>query len=162
MPTRKRDGIMIELSNLKEDKRKVKKIKRVGRGPSSGMGKTSTRGHNGMGSRSGCKKRYTYEGGQFRLFQKLPCRGFTRGRFKTKYVMAINLFQINKFFEDGEVVSLETLIARKFVSKNHCNGIKVLANGNIDKKVTIEAKSFSKEAMKKLEEKKISYKALGK
>ena len=71
---------MITLSNLRDTHKKVRQKKRVGRGPGSGKGKTSSRGYNGAGSRSGYTRRYGYEGGQMRLFTKLPIKGFTRGR----------------------------------------------------------------------------------
>jgi len=152
---------MISLSNLSNGTRPDKGRKRKGRGPSSGMGKTSSRGQKGAGARSGYKQRYTYEGGQFRLFQKLPFRGFTRGKYNKKSLHAINLSLIDLLYSDGEVVSFETLVVKGYVNKYDVKGIKILANGEITKKVTIEATLFSKEAIRKIEEKKLSYKVLG-
>ena len=132
-----------------------KKTKRVGRGPGSGMGKTSTRGQNGAGSRSGYKRRLTYEGGQFRLFMKLPTRGFTRGRF-LKRLDFINLCQIEKTFKDGEEVNIATLREHGFITgKSH--GLKVLGKGELTKKVTIKADAFSESAKTKLEKEKITF-----
>ena len=147
------------LSNLKNTNYTRKRRKLLGRGPGSGSGKTSSRGHKGAGSRSGYKRRYGYEGGQMRLFAKLPTRGFTRGRF-LKPVMEINFKEINRLFQDGEVVSLQTLLEKKFITKNFNGKLKILANGDVEKKVSFEANLFSKTAIKKIEEKNLNYKAI--
>lgn len=152
---------MMQLSELKNTTKKTRNVQRVGRGPSSGRGKTSSRGHKGSGSRSGYRRRLTYEGGQGRLFKKLPTRGFTRGRFLIPH-LTLNLSQIEKHFEDGEVVSLQTLIKKGLASKNLKGGVKILSQGELKKKVTIEAQKFSKEAIKKLEKNKIPFKILKK
>jgi len=152
---------MITLSTLKNTTRKKQKVQRVGRGASSGRGKTSSRGHKGQGSRSGARRRYGKEGGNVPLFRKLPHRGFTRGRFLENYAV-VNLFLIDKLFSDGDVVNEKSLKEKGLVPKNIPGGIKVLAKGDINKKVTIEAKSFSDAAIKKLEAKNISYKILKK
>ena len=138
-----------------------KRKKRVGRGPGTGMGKTSTRGHKGQGSRSGARKRYGYEGGQFRLYMKLPSRGFTRGRFDDE-VFAMNLGDIEKTYQDNDVVSLKSLIEKKMLPKTYRGELKILSGGELSKKVTIEANKFSANAIKKLDDKKISYKILDK
>lgn len=150
---------MTSLSNLKNTHRVVKRKKRVGRGTSSGMGKTSTRGNKGYGSRRGSTKRLGYEGGQKRMFTKLPRKGFNRGRFKKPFI-EINLSKINELYENGEAVNLETLFKKGYVSNKAGLVLKILAKGEIDKKVTIEANCFSKGALKKLEEKKIQYKEI--
>lgn len=138
----------MKLSSL-QPKIKAKR-NRLGRGPGSGLGKTSGRGEKGAGSRSGYKRRYTYEGGQFRLFQKLPTRGFTRARFK-KPLESVNLGQINKVFKDGDVVSEKTL-KEKGILSGKLNGIKLLAQGEITlKNVTFELTDYSKSAIEKLE-----------
>jgi large subunit ribosomal protein L15 len=129
-------------------------VKRLGRGPGS-KGKTSGRGQKGAGARSGAKRRLTYEGGQFRLFQKLPTRGFTRGRFQKK-LDVINLYQIDQIFEDGEVVNVDTLKEHGFLS-NGSHGLKVLGEGELTKKVSIEAKLYSKSAQEKLEKAQITF-----
>lgn len=150
---------MIKLSGLKNTNLIRKNVQRVGRGPSSGRGKTSCRGQKGAGSRSGYKRRFGYEGGQKRLFTKLPTRGFTRGRF-VKPSFAINLDAIDQYFGEGEVVNAKTLYDKKLCSERLSGGVKILGKGALTKKVTIEANRFSKEAIKKLDEAKITYKVL--
>jgi len=150
---------MTQLHMLKNDTQKRKRKKLLGRGPGSGHGKTSCRGHKGQGSRSGYKKRYGTEGGRMPLFKKLPTRGFTRGRFLKKS-FAISLHLIDQFYQDGEVVNLETLYEKGVVCRSLPGGLKVLSDGELTKKVTIEANKFSKEAQKKLEAKSISFKTI--
>lgn len=137
---------MFQLHNMKSSN---KRKKRVGRGPGSGMGKTSTRGHKGSGSRSGFGGRESYEGGQERLFRKLPCRGFTRGRFK-KEVFAFNLSDVEKWYDDGEVVNKETLRKKGKISKKVAF-VKILSKGDCSKKVKFEADFYSKKAKEKIE-----------
>ncbi len=145
------------LSNLKDTTRTRKKSQRIGRGPGSGRGKTSCRGEKGAGSRSGYRRRYGYEGGQMRLYMKLPCRGFTRGRF-IKPKVSINLLLIDKLYNDGEVVNYKTLVEKGCAPRNANCEIKILSKGDITKNVTIEADKYSKGAEKKLKEKNISFK----
>ena len=94
-----------------------------------------------------------------RLFRKLPCRGFSRGRFE-KESFSINLSFIDQYYNDGEVVNVATLLEKGFINSNLPGGLKILANGEITKKVTIEADGFSEGAKRKLEEKKISFKVV--
>lgn len=150
---------MIELHNLKNTTLKRVQAKRRGRGPGSGNGKTSGRGEKGAGSRSGWKSRMGYEGGQLRLYCKLPHKGFTRGRF-FKLNIIINLNDIQKFFNEGETVNLATLHEKGMVPKNIEGGLKVLGNGELSKKVNIEAMAFSESAKAKLDMKKINYKVI--
>ena len=147
---------MIKLSELKNTSRPKKKVQRVGRGIGSGRGKTSGRGEKGDGSRSGYKRRYGYEGGQVPLYRKLPIRGFTRGRFE-KPSQAITLAFIEQYFNDGEVVNMATLREKGLIHRRLPAGIKILSNGELTKKVTIEANAISKAALQKLEENKISF-----
>lgn len=139
---------MSSLHTLQNTTRPFKKRKRVGRGLGSGTGKTCGRGEKGAGSRSGYKRRHTYEGGQFRLFMKLPQRGFNNARFRTEYEV-INLGQIDTLFNNGDTVNLETLRARGVVSGNR-DGIKLLGDGDLTKKVTIEVDVASQSAQEKL------------
>jgi large subunit ribosomal protein L15 len=139
---------MSSLHTLQNTTRPFKKRKRVGRGLGSGTGKTCGRGEKGAGSRSGYKRRHTYEGGQFRLFMKLPQRGFNNARFRTEYEV-INLGQIDTLFNNGDTVNLETLRDRGVVSGNR-HGIKLLGDGELTKKVTIEVDVASKSAQEKL------------
>jgi large subunit ribosomal protein L15 len=147
------------LSNLTNTTRSRKKIQRVGRGLGSGRGQTACRGQKGQKARSGYKRRYGQEGGQMKLYRKLPVRGFTRGGF-AKPVYSINLKLIDELYQDGDVVSVETLQAKGHMPTKMTGGLKILSMGELTKKVTIEAKKFSQEALRKLEEKKISYKIL--
>lgn len=147
---------MTSLSTLKNTSRPRKKIQRVGRGMGSKRGKTSCRGGKGDSARQGYRKRFGYEGGQVPLYRKLPIRGFTRGRF-VKLSAAIGLDVIEAYFQDGDVVNFETLRAKKLVPRRLLGGIKILANGELTKKVTVEANKFSQGAIQKLQEKNIAY-----
>ncbi|NGX34498.1 MAG: 50S ribosomal protein L15 [Candidatus Anoxychlamydiales bacterium] len=149
---------MITLSSLKNEQPKIKPKRRLGRGPGSKKGKTAARGYNGYKSRSGSKKRYGYEGGQMRLFSKLPKKGFTRGKF-LKPIIELSLSRINEIYKDGEVVNIATLIEKNKAPKTTKATLKIL-DGEIDTKVSIEAHGFSKGAIKRLEEKKLTYKKL--
>jgi len=151
---------MFKLNNLKDTTKKKKNRRRVGRGTGSGAGKTCGRGEKGAGSRSGYKRRLGYEGGQFRLFMKLPIRGFSNARFR-KPLDSINLDQIEKLYSDGETVNEQTLRDHGFIS-GPTNGIKVLGNGELTKKVTIEVDAISTGARDKLQKAKIPFKIRGK
>jgi large subunit ribosomal protein L15 len=146
---------MITLATLKNSTRPRKNVKRVGRGIGSGKGKTCGRGEKGAGSRSGYKRRYGYEGGQFRTFMKMPIRGFNNARFAKK-LDSINLSQIEAVFEEGEVVNVESLKKRGFISGT-THGIKILGNGDLKKKVKIEAHAISDGAREKLQKHNIQF-----
>jgi len=139
----------MRLENLPKSK-ETKSIKRVGRGPGSGMGKTSTRGEKGQKARSGSSIPAWFQGGQSPLYRRLPKRGFNNNRFRTEYA-CINLDDLSKFFKDGDVVSPEILKERGIIKNSLC-GVKVLANGSLDKKLTIKAHRFSSKAVSKIEE----------
>ena len=126
----------------------AKTRKRVGRGPGSGMGKTSTRGENGQRSRSGASIPAWFEGGQSPLYRRIPKRGFNNARFRTEFA-TINLCDLNKF-NDGDVVTPELLKEKGIVKKQLC-GIKVLGNGTLEKKLTVKANRFSSAAVTKIE-----------
>jgi len=123
--------------------------KRVGRGPGSGMGKTSTRGEKGQLARSGGGVPAWFQGGQSPLYRRLPKRGFNNARFTTRYA-TINLDDLNKYFNDGDVVTPEVLKERGIVKKQ-LSGIKVLASGALEKKITVKAHRFSSTAVTKIE-----------
>lgn len=148
---------MITLHSLQNSHRISPNVQRVGRGIGSGRGKTSCRGHKGDKSRSGYKRRYGKEGGQLPMYRKLPTRGFSHLGFR-KEPFSINLVLIEQLFEDGDTVSAETLIERGFSPRKIKHGIKILAVGELTKKVVIEAVSISKNAIKKLEDKKVEFK----
>ena len=122
--------------------------KRVGRGPGSGMGKTSTRGENGQKSRSGASISAWFEGGQSPLYRRIPKRGFNNKRFRIEFA-TINLSDLNKF-NDGDVVTPELLKEKGIIKKELC-GLKVLGNGTLEKKLTIKANRFSSSAVTKIE-----------
>jgi len=139
----------MKLENLPKTA-ELKATKRVGRGPGSGMGKTSTRGQNGQKSRSGASIKPWFQGGQSPLYRRLPKRGFNNARFTTRYAI-INLSDLNKFFNDGDVVSAEILKERGII-KNSLSGIKVLGNGVLEKKLTVKANRFTNSAVSKIED----------
>ena len=118
--------------------------KRVGRGPGSGLGKTSGRGQKGQKARSGGSINPVFEGGQLPLYRRIPKRGFSNAKFKTRYAV-INLKDLN-VFEDGAVVT-PALLKDAGIIKNQLDGIKVLGNGKLEKKITIQASKFSTSAM---------------
>jgi large subunit ribosomal protein L15 len=136
----------LNLSNLKAPKKANENKKRVGRGMGSGMGKTSTRGHKGQGSRSGSSLMRGFEGGQMPLHRRLPQRGFTN-IFRVEYAV----LGLNDIAELGETeITLDTLTARGILKKR--NGlVKVLANGEIKTAVTVHAHKFSKAAQAAIE-----------
>ena len=127
----------------------LKRTKRVGRGPGSGMGKTSTRGEKGQKSRSGVSIKPWFQGGQSPLYRRIPKRGFNNSNFTTRYA-TINLSDLNRFFNDGDVVSEEILKERGIIKKSLA-GIKILGNGNLEKKLTIKANRFTSSAVSKIE-----------
>ncbi|MBQ7140798.1 MAG: 50S ribosomal protein L15 [Bacilli bacterium] len=138
----------MKLHELQPNEGSVKNRKRVGRGPGSGLGKTSGKGHKGQNARSGGGVRPGFEGGQLPLFRRLPKRGFSNAMFKKEYAV-INLDDLNRF-NDGDVVTPELLKELGIVKKQLC-GIKVLGNGNLEKKVTVRAHKFSESAKSKIE-----------
>ncbi len=120
--------------------------KRVGRGVGSGLGKTAARGHKGQKARSGGSVRPGFEGGQMPLSRRLPKRGFTN-IFAKEYAI-VNVSDLNGF-EDGTVVTPELLVSSRIVRKP-LDGLKVLGNGEITKKLTVKACKFTKTAAEKI------------
>ncbi len=150
---------MINLHNLKNTTKERKPRKVCGRGIGSGLGRTCGRGEKGAGSRSGYKRRYGYEGGQFRLFMKIPIRGFNNAQFQRR-LTSINLAQIEQVYNDGDVVNAESLAKHSFFS-GKIHGIKLLGTGELTKKVSFEIHAISKGARDKLQNAKISFTLLG-
>ena len=137
----------MKLSELSPAEGSVRQAYRKGRGAGSGNGKTGGRGHKGQKARSGGTIRIGFEGGQMPLARRLPKRGFNN-IFATPLEI-INLNALNAF-EDGEVVNAEALLAKGILSK--CEyGFKVLGNGKVTKKVTVEASAFSASAKEAIE-----------
>ena len=123
--------------------------KRIGRGIGSGMGKTSTRGHKGQWARSGGGVRPNFEGGQMPMTRRLPKIGFNNKRFEHAY-NTVNLDVFNRF-EDGASVGIDELVAAGVIKKVLPYGLKVLAGGNLEKKLTIKANKFTASAKEKIE-----------
>ena len=123
--------------------------KRVGRGPGSGLGKTCGRGQKGQKARSGGSINPVFEGGQLPLYRRLPKRGFSNYPFKKEYAV-INLSDLN-VFEDGTVVT-PALLKERGIVKKQLSGIKVLGEGQLEKKLTVQAHKFSKSAIDKINE----------
>jgi len=126
-----------------------KQTKRKGRGHGSGQGKTAGKGHKGQNARAGGGTRPGFEGGQMPLHRRVPKRGFNNKNFAKVYEI-VNLLQLN-IFEDNTIVTNELLISSGIVKKI-CDGIKILGNGDLNKKLTIKAKKFSKSALTKIED----------
>ncbi|MBW1971350.1 MAG: 50S ribosomal protein L15 [Deltaproteobacteria bacterium] len=135
------------LNQLKPPAKAIKKKKRVGRGPGSGHGKTSCRGHKGQNSRSGGGVRPGFEGGQMPLSRRVPKRGFTN-IFKKKYAI-IKISDLDRF-EENSIVDVATLIKVGLVKKIY-DGVKLLGNGEINKPLTIKVHKITNSALKKIE-----------
>ena len=138
----------MKLHELSPAEGSVKENFRKGRGAGSGNGKTAGKGHKGQNARSGGGVRPGFEGGQLPLYRKLPKRGFNNARFGKQYAV-VNVESLNKF-NDGDVVDFATLLAAGVVN-NVFDGIKVLGEGELTKKLTVKAKVFSASAKEKIE-----------
>ncbi|EAK8408841.1 TPA: 50S ribosomal protein L15 [Listeria monocytogenes] len=137
----------MKLHELKPSEGSRKERNRVGRGTGSGNGKTSGRGHKGQKARSGGGVRLGFEGGQLPLFRRIPKRGFTN--INRKEFAIVNLDVLNRF-EDGTEVTPELLVETGII-RNEKSGIKILSNGNIEKKLTVKANKFSAAAKEAIE-----------
>ena len=137
----------MKLNQLSPAEGSAKAAWRKGRGPGSGNGKTAGKGHKGQNARSGGGVRPGFEGGQLPLYRKLPKRGF-KNRFAVNYAI-VNVAALNRF-EDGAVVDAEALKAAKLVRKE-LDGIKILGEGELTKKLTVKATVFSASAKEKIE-----------
>ena len=137
----------MELHNLQPAVGSNKKNKRVGRGTGSGYGGTSTRGHKGAKSRSGYKRKIGFEGGQIPLYRRLPKRGF-KNHFAVNYAI-VNVAALNEF-EDGAVVDEAVLLERRLIT-DPMDGLKILGNGELTKKLTVKANRFTASAKEKIE-----------
>ena len=139
----------MKLHELKAVEGSTKARKRIGHGPGSGTGKTSGKGEKGQNARSGGGVRPGFEGGQMPLYRRLPKRGFKNYNFRTRYAV-INLDSLNRF-EEGTVVT-PALLKETGIIKNQLDGVKVLGNGTLEKKLTIQANKFSASALEKIKE----------
>ena len=139
----------MKLHELSPQEGSVKKSFRKGRGAGSGNGKTAGKGHKGQNARSGGGVRPGFEGGQLPLYRKLPKRGFNNARFGKLYTI-INVKTLNDKFNDGDVVDFAVLLEKGIIDVV-CDGIKVLGEGEISKKLTVKAAVFSAQAKEKIE-----------
>jgi large subunit ribosomal protein L15 len=138
----------MDLSNLKPAPGSTQKRKRLGRGPGSGLGKTSGRGHKGRGARSGGNTPPGYEGGQMPLQRRLPKRGFN-SPFRVEYAV-VNLGQLDRLFDANDVVDLDAL-RNKHLVRPKAGLVKILAKGQLSKALTIKAHKFSAAARAQVE-----------
>lgn len=125
-----------------------KEVKRVGRGPASGQGKTAGKGHKGQKARAGSGPRIGFEGGQMPLQRRVPKRGFVN-IFRKEFAV-VNLSSLDKNFDDGAVVDVEALKAAGLIKKT-LDGVKILGHGEITKKLTVKVNAFSDSAKSKIE-----------
>ena len=137
----------MKLNELRPAEGSAKASFRKGRGPGSGNGKTAGKGHKGQNARSGGGVRPGFEGGQLPLYRKHPKRGFNN-KFATVYA-TVNVSTLEQKFQNGDIVNLETLLARKIIRKA-CDGLKVLGDGELTKKLTVQAAVFSAAAKEKI------------
>ena len=135
------------LNNLKPAKGSTQNRKRVGRGPGSGLGKTSGRGEKGQKSRSGFSQKPGFEGGQMPLHRRVPKRGFSNAHFRKEFT-EVNLGRL-EVFEAGTIVTPEILITRGIIKKMR-DGLKVLGDGELTKALTVRAHKFSARASEKI------------
>ncbi len=139
----------MKLHELEKNIGATHRKKRLGCGRGSGLGKTSGKGQKGQKSRSGGSINPVFEGGQLPLYRRLPKRGFSNYRFKTEYA-TINVSDLNRF--DDNTVVTPALLREKGILKNQLSGVKVLGNGKLEKKLTIQANKFSATALEKIKE----------
>lgn len=135
------------LHDLKPAKGSVRNRKRVGRGPGSGLGKTAGRGEKGQKSRSGFARKPGFEGGQMPLHRRLPKRGFTNADFRKEFA-TVNLGRL-EVFEAGTIVTPELLVKQGIVKRLR-DGLKVLADGQLTKALTVHAHRFSGKAQERI------------
>lgn len=138
----------MKLHELSPAEGSKKSVKRVGRGHGSGWGKTAGKGHKGQKARSGGGVRPGFEGGQMPLQRRLPKRGFNN--IFAKEIVTVNLSTLNSKFEDGADVTVETLVAAGVV-KNSFDGVKILGNGKLEKKLNVKVTAYSESAKAAIE-----------
>lgn len=136
------------LNDVHEGIHKRKPRKRIGRGPGSGHGKTSGRGHNGYFSRAGSSRRFGFEGGQTPLFRRVAKRGFNNAAFADTVVI-VNVGQLEAAFEDGAEITVDLLVSKGLIPSRH-DALKVLGDGELTKKLTVKAHRFSRSAEEKI------------
>ncbi len=140
----------MQLHDVCRDIHRRKRRKRVGRGPGSGHGKTSTKGHKGHSSRQGFKIHPLFEGGQMPIIRRVPKRGFVNGPFRKDYA-TLNIEVLEGAFEANAVVDEATLRAKGIVKGRHDDGLKILGDGSLTKPLTVRAVKFTKSAIEKIQ-----------
>ncbi len=125
-----------------------KEVKRIGRGPASGQGKTAGKGHKGQKARAGRGMQIGFEGGQMPLQRRLPKRGFVN--IFAKNIVTVNVGTLNAKFDDGAVIDIDALKAAGII-KNGFDGVKILSSGELTKKFTVKANAYSNAAKEKIE-----------
>lgn len=139
----------MDLTQVHQGVHKLKLKKRVGRGVGSGHGKTASRGHKGQYASAGAKRPwFAFEGGQMPLFRRMPKRGFSRGSWERTYLV-VNVGDLDKSFTDGDVVDAAAL-KRVGLAKGPADGVRILGEGELNKKLTIKAHHFTKSAGEKI------------
>lgn len=138
----------MKLHDLSPAAGSTKARKRIGRGPASGQGKTAGKGHKGQLARAGRGMRAGFEGGQMPLQRRVPKRGFNN-IFRTEMAI-VNVATLDKYFEDGDTVTVEALLEKGILNKT-LDGVKVLGQGGISKKLTVQVNAFSDSAKSKIE-----------
>lgn len=136
------------ISDVHKGIQRRKERKRVGRGPGTGQGKTAGKGDKGHSSRAGHSYRFAFEGGQMPMTRRIAKTGFNNNYFSTKYVI-INVSTLEKAFDAGAVID-PTVLAEKGLAKGKYDGIKILGNGTLTKKLTVKAHAFSQSAIDKI------------
>jgi large subunit ribosomal protein L15 len=139
----------MDLSTVHQGVHKLKKKKRVGRGPGSGHGKTASRGHKGQYASAGAKMFHaTFEGGQMPLFRRMPKRGFSQATWRKVYNV-VNVGDLDERFKDGDDVNPDTLKGVG-LAKGPADGVRILGTGDLTKRLTVRAHGFSKSAQEKI------------
>lgn len=138
----------MEIAEITREAGGDRKRRRVGRGPGSGNGKTAGRGHNGCGSRAGWSGRGMAEGGQMPLFRRIPKRGFSNAKFRRVYSI-VNTGELEQRFESGANVTRQSLLEVGLLRSAKAD-VKILGNGELSKKLIVEASKFSKSAIERI------------
>ena len=142
----------MDLSTVHQGVHRLKRKKRVGRGPASGHGKTASRGSKGQWASAGANMpKSTFEGGQMPLFRRIPKRGFSHATWAHRYLV-VNVGDLDKAFADGATVDQEAL-RKAGLANGPADGVRILGNGDVTKRLVVKAHHFSKSAMEKIKAK---------
>src|SRR5215207_2922974 len=139
----------MDLSTVHHGVHKRKKKKRVGRGPGSGHGKTAGRGHKGQYASAGAHLPFpVFEGGQMQLFRRIPKRGFSNARFQDEFAV-VNVGDLDRVFQDGDTVD-QAALKKAGLAKGPVDGVRILGQGELTKRLTVRAHHFSRSAAEKI------------